>query len=327
MGDWQELLTENLTPTEIREMLPIDWVIDKLWDLKVSSTKIICPNPNHKDDTPSFNVWNSTGSGVYTKFGCYGCGWRGDVFDVIQDAYGCTFGEAMDKAIDELLPQYHGDNWTGGEDTRPVVTQEELEAHYNDIVSWGQVEYTLHKFMRAKGMIHIVEYAQEEWKWRGHAGYVSIPHYDNQQRITGVKFRDPRDLARKWGILGSHYVEPYGIWRDQGHENVVLCEGETDTVWAAYQLQHLQGRNCDVFGIPTGVAQIPPKESLDILRGRKVWIIFDGDEPGKNGAIKWNEALRQTSSHIKQVPWGHDLCDSGVPVATILGLKETHEQE
>lgn len=137
--NWLATLTEHVTPADIKDLLPIDWVINELMGLGVSNRKIRCPNPHHKDDTPSFNVWSANGSGVLNRMGCYGCDYKGDVFDVIQGHFGVTFSQAFDIATDDLLPKYQGVEWTGGRDDREYVSPEEMAEKYNEQIGRAHV--------------------------------------------------------------------------------------------------------------------------------------------------------------------------------------------
>lgn len=100
-------------------------------------------------------------------------------------------------------------------------------------------------------------------------------------------------------------------------ENVVLCEGETDTIWAAWQLAD---RNCEVFGLPTGAGQEPNKEQAEHIQDRSVWIMFDGDAAGRLAAGKWKSRLAR--GHIVEIPAGEDIVSCGVSVLKLLGLEE-----
>lgn len=312
---------EEHSPKSIREQLPLEWTIGHLWGLwGVGKTRVSCPSGDHGDSTPSFNLWAPDNTGQYTKFGCYGCGIRGDVLDAIQLYYHVGFHEAIDIAVDKLIPEFQKSSYVCGLETRPESSVEEMRVVYDELCSMGHDQAILTRFQNSKFMLTTGPYPHDEWRWRGHKSIsgVSHPHYSPSDELFGVKFRDKLDLSKKWGIRGSKFSYLYGSWRDQGRENVVLCEGETDTVWAAWQLRD---RNCDVMGIPTGAAQQPPYEAVAQLMGRKVWILFDGDPAGRRGASNWETRL--AGAVIVDVPDGEDLMSCGISVPKLLGLKET----
>jgi hypothetical protein len=43
-----------------------------------------CPLPDHRDDTPSFHIYEGK------RWHCYGCGRHGDVFDLAMALFGCS---------------------------------------------------------------------------------------------------------------------------------------------------------------------------------------------------------------------------------------------
>lgn len=315
---------DEVGPGAVKNSLPLDWFLETYWGLhNPGSAKIECPNPEHEDSTPSFNLWMPNGQGWFLKYGCYGCGLRGDVIDAIQLHFGLSYSDAIDKAIDELIPEYQNSGYT------PAITSEtkvferdEIQTAYDQLRASSPNNYqVLTKFLLTTEIFveGMLEYVIEEWRWQGHQSIhsVSQPLYSPDDILFGVKYRDCTNRLGKWGIKGSKLVHLYGAWRDQGHRNVVLCEGETDTVNAALQLR---GRECDVFGIPSGAAQLPTKEALDQLSGRQVWIIFDGDTQGQDAADMW--CSRLAGGHIVEVPYDRDLTNCGLTVKELLGLKE-----
>lgn len=326
MGAWSTL-GEGEDFSDLKHDLPIDWVIQELWNLTVTSAKQRCPNPEHIDGHPSWNVYASNGHGVLDKHSCYGCGFRGDIFDVIRETYNISFYEAVGIARDVLLPKFNGTEWNGGIDNKVQVSPEELEENWRILSGEGHDTGSYYRFLAMyQKEKHIefgkdfYEYPVHTWKWQGLRSLkaLAMPHFAPTGEVNGVKLRDSRDIETKWGLVGSHYPWLYGSWRDTSQENVVLCEGETDTVYMAYQME---GRKVDVMGIPTGVRQQPSPFMLEQLRDRRVWIVFDGDDPGQEGAHIWNDALGQPEKRIIVVPNGEDVCSCGIPATELLGLK------
>lgn len=323
---WSDVLEVPIslgTPEELKAQLPLEWVIGECWGLwGVGSRRVICPFPDHKDDTPSFNLWAPGLNGYYTKFGCYGCGERGDAIDVIQKHYQVGYYAALDIGFNELLPEFLKSNYRVGVDTRSWISPEHVENEYAHLMQGGSDQDVYYALLEAKRMLELNGYPHREWRWSGHLNIraLSMPHYDEGGNLTGVKFRDPVNLSSKWGIRGSKYPTLYGAWRDTGAEDVVLCEGESDTVWTAY---YLQGRKCDVFGLPTGANQPAVAQALELLGDRRVWMVFDGDAAGEKAAEIWRKALGDKAKRIA-IAAGEDVMSCGIPVTEILGLKETN---
>lgn len=305
------------SPAALKVVLSLQWTLGYLFGLwNVGRVKVICPNPRHKDDTPSFNLWSLSSDGHFTKFGCYGCSWKGDVLDLIQLKYGCDFSKAMDIGFDDLLPLYR-DQLAHGYDEKEyepeIVSQEDLEAQYHMLCLQGHNRTSYLCYLARKSMLAIGNFGHEEWGWTGHQRSISTPHYNADGFVTGVKFRDTKDPRSKWSLSGSEFNSLYGAWRDSRKDNVVLCEGESDTVWASF---HLKERNCDVLGIPTGAARGPNDSNLTELDGRTVYLMFDGDEGGRLATSLWYPRLAR--AHIIEVPEGEDLVSCNIPIASLL---------
>lgn len=299
----------------VKEQLPLEWVLGHLWGLwGLGSHKVRCPSPTHNDSTPSFNLWKPDSAGRYMKFGCYGCDLRGDVLDAIQIQANVSYMEALELAATKLVPEYQKSGYLPQVDSRPAVSRDEVKASYLELLELSYDLAPVVRFLNEKGMLEILPY-QEKWRVRGHRliNGVSFPHYAADGTLTGVKFRDRSKMEKKWGIRGSQFPYLYGAWRDTGKLNVVLCEGETDTIWAAWQLRD---RNCDVFGLPTGALQTPTEQQLAQLEGRDVWLAFDGDAAGNRAREIWMERLAR--GHNVDVPIDHDLLSCGIPIWNLL---------
>lgn len=311
-------LDSYATSHSIKEDLPLEWVLGQLWGLwNLGSHKVSCPSPTHSDSTPSFNLWKPDASGRYTKFGCYGCSLRGDVIDAVQIHYEVGYVEALEIASSKLLPEYQKSGFLPQQDTRERIPVEAVRRSYDELLEYELDLPTVVRFLNMMDMMDVLSYV-DQWKVHGHKliHAVGFPHYNPSGELTGVKFRDPVKRSKKWGIRGSQFPWLYGAWRDLGRQHVVLCEGESDTIWAAHQLRE---RNCDVLGLPTGALQIPTAHQLEQLEGRVVWLVFDGDDAGKAATATWMDRLAR--GHIVEVPRNHDLVSCGISMHDLLGLK------
>jgi hypothetical protein len=54
-----------------------------------------CPFPNHKDDTPSFSVYEDK-----QNYTCYGCNSTGDIIDLVKNISEISFFEAIQRLIE-----------------------------------------------------------------------------------------------------------------------------------------------------------------------------------------------------------------------------------
>lgn len=335
MGDhrlstWEGLSTvQEYSATDIREKLPLEWVLGQLYGMwGVGSIKVSCPMPDHGDSTPSFNLWSPGERGHYTRFGCYGCGVKGDVLDLIQLNKGVGFGEALDLAYREFLPQFLEGEYEVQIPQVAEVDREGMEEIYLGLLEQRISEVPITAFLTRKGLLYeegLKEHAWQEWRWRGHPliQAVSMPHYDHAGVLTGVKFRHILRRENKWGIKGSSYPCLYGAWRDKGRQDVLLCEGESDTVLASCQLGFSVAAAIDVLGVPSGVKQRPTEGQLLQLSGRKIWMAFDGDEAGQSAVGMWCDAIwdyspGETEVKLLTIPAGEDIGSCGIHVMDLL---------
>jgi len=299
-------------PRTIRSALPLEWVVGRLFDVwGVGEDVVICPLPDHREKTPSFNLWAPDPSGTPQKFGCFGCGERGDVIDLIRLAYGCGYIEAGDIAVRELIPEYSVSGFTPGAVSQDKISAETMRLNFRHMLDRGHHDTPFRHFLRRKGLTDAGHYARDEWRWGATETVVYMPHRGPDRLLYGVRLRSG---GKKWSLGGSRFPHLYGAWRDRGREAILLCEGETDTVWAAWSLRHFE---IDVVGLATGTAQLPSPQALALLRDRRVWIALDGDSSGSKAMERWrSEALMD----IIEVPSGQDLLSCGIPVAELIGL-------
>lgn len=310
-------------PPAVKAALPVEWALGHLFGVWGAGTGEMhpCPLPGHQDDTPSFNLWAPDDEGVPMRWGCFGCGANGDVIDLIREARGVGFTDACTIAVDELLPVFRMADWNpsdpqqGQYGVRRAAEPEELEH------ALGKLEPSephLHAFLSRKGLLVPDHYVMKEWAWRGaYQGMpvVVFPHYDWNTDLRGLRLRSVR-RGNRWTVKGSRFDALYGAWRDQGHRVVVLCEGETDTVYAAWQLRSYP---VDVLGLATGAAQKPPEEAIRRLEGRAVWLAFDGDMAGRIAENRWRSALDDKAEiRVIRMPDGMDVCTVGAPIRILM---------
>jgi DNA primase len=143
-----------------------------------------------------------------------------------------------------------------------------------------------------------------------------------QQAIVQPYFDDGLVAAIKYRYLGGRQQFAFGSKRIiynvdevRGVPDVVICEGESDThaVW-----QHLRDSGIGVGGIP-GASSRPEAwelRALDLLFAKRIFIAFDADTAGDDGAATamkvlgdrairlrppvkdWSLAIRQGLGHL-----------------------------
>jgi hypothetical protein len=296
---------------------PLDWTYQKLTGTWLDEGEMaLCPL--HEEDTPSFNLWAPDDEGVPTRWGCFGCGRRGDVVDLIAELEHVDAVEALRRA-EEL--------------SKEVATAEPVKRKHREVsravvdhatlldqitTGMGTKEFDLLvNFMRDKGMggESLERYAMNEWRWAATHRKVVMPHVAPDGMVTGIKYRVDKKRSNE---EPSRFPFLYGSWRDRGRPRVFLAEGETDTVYGAYQLR--EDDDFDVFGLPSGAAQAVREEWLERLKGRDLVLGFDSDEEGMAAAARWGE--KRPDALVARLPEGEDVVSCGIPVRELIERAE-----
>ncbi len=155
------------------------------------------------------------------------------------------------------------------------------------------------------------------WGWGVRPGTdtVVMPHYAAlDDEPAGVKFRS-RDGA-KWSAPGSRFDNLYGAWKPRVGRHVVLCEGESDTVWMAFHLRWARTR-FDVLGLPSGAGSFKDAWVEQLKEWDRVFIALDADDAGIDATRRWAEALGE-HAWVCRLPRGHDIRSARPSVRQLL---------
>jgi hypothetical protein len=294
---------ELIDKDSVRRALPMAYVCYALGYPLNDRGKRLCMF--HDDHDPSFDTWvNEEG---IPRWGCHPCGAHGDVFDLIQRIESCGFTDSLLRAQELLAsmpPEWEG---VGQELKRTFdrATAEELvaDARERANTSLGSIGAALgvvdptadDGYKRAADL-----YLAGTWRvgfddsWNtviGHHGYDGL--------LTGVKFRELGG-GERWAMPGSSFDALYGGWNPRMHRDVIVCEGESDSWWAA-----LQSPAADVLALPAGAGLFLPQWAE--VQADTYFLAFDADEAGRNATAVWKDALRGRDVRTLQIPGGHDL--------------------
>lgn len=253
--------------------------------------------PFHDDSRPSFAVFESE-DGV-ERAGCWACGWRGDVFDVIRAARSCSFSQSL-----EIAREYAGRTNAPRRVRTSTVRDFSIETA-GAMHAYASDPSPVNYFIQTKGYPWTAYWLHTEFYVgvASYAGYGSIfiPHLDPQKICTGYKHRTGHTPPVSAG--GSRFPHLYGIWRDDGTRPVVITEGESDTWSVTWYVPEVI-----VLGLPTGAATALRSEWLVLLGNRDVTICLDGDEPGRQATERWVAAL---PARVIELPEGVDAVGMG----------------
>lgn len=305
------------------QLPPLDWTLHRLTGIWPEGDEMIsCPLPGHDDSTPSFNLWDPDSDGVPQRYGCFGCSRGGDAVDLIAALEGLPHDEALRRA-GELAALAAQEDQPKRQRPKPVPPKD-LEAVYQRIVkSMGPREYeTRERFCRDKFpqvSEEFLTYLEDVWGWMATTRDLVMPHRGPDQNMTGLKYRYPpfgqRDRRNEEPSTFPHL---YGAWLDVHRNRVLLCEGESDAVWAAWQLRN---EPIDVLALPSGAGAKLRDEWLKAVEGREVIAAFDSDEAGFGAARLWVEA--RPDIKLARLPEKEDIVSCGVPVRELIERAET----
>lgn len=297
----------------------LDWTLAELAGVWATDGEMIsCPLPGHRDSTPSFNLWAHDDDGVPQRFGCFGCGAKGDVLDLIRDLRGVDEQGALELAVQlqlrESATDYVRPEFTPRAEGPVLDMTEKFDA-----IRAGMTDRdfdTLVAFMATKGLSgeDLQQYAMDEWGWSATGRAIAMPHRDPDGVVVAIKMRAG---DRRWNEVGSRFPHLYGSWRDSGETEVLICEGESDTIWASWMLRN---RSVSVLGLPSGATQDMPQSWTERLAGRRVTIAFDQDVAGRKAMLKW--WLTIPGVRIARLPSGEDLLSCGLPVGELYDAAE-----
>lgn len=298
---YEEALAALAEPQEIKERLPIAYVLEKAGNRIISGEgRLHALCPFHADHSPSFDIfpWGSA-----ERWGCWVCGIGGDVFDLMQRLWSLGFRDAV-AAGRRGVALMEQEGWKA-----PALGQlyewDEVAAanllyRCSDLTGLGLL-------LAAKGLPVPAYQVHEEWGVRSTATEVLVPYWD-EAGLVAVKHR-PANGSRPWiSLPGSRLrgalYEPCNPQMGKGAGPILLTEGETDAWFAHWAVGHAY----DVRSVAAGAGAPPTR--LESFRGRPCTIAFDGDDAGRTGAARWADALSVVASSVQvlDMPDGYDLC-------------------
>lgn len=265
--------------------------------------------PFHQDGSPSMSIDLDRGLWV-----CFGCGERGSIF---------TLAHKLEQEIDEtglLLRAYEAAS-AAPYYVEPLDFRAQAEELHQR--AWREqspevVRYLVHKGLSGRVFRHF------KLGWDGKA--ISMPYYDDD-KVVLIRYRSPNGF--KWSETGGRrYL--YNVNEVRATPVVVLCEGESDThaLWSQLDRSNPLWQNVGVAGIP-GVGKGQPSKAtwelwcLELMWAKRVFIAFDADEAGDEGAAIPMSLLGAKAVRLRPTK-GKDISDHLLRGGTLgdLGLDE-----
>lgn len=308
--DWNNIL-DSTDPQRIKDQLSLASVVQAHGvALRPSGERLVGICPFHDDHDASFAVWRTEDGSEMC--GCWSCDFRpGDLFTFIQKAEGCNFSRSLDLAAEYLrdgLPEAPPvpDRVVDPEaPARILATHESTEGVPIDALA---------ELLIRKNHPATAEWVAAEFRVGcTPSGEIVMPHFGAAGGLEAAKWRtvDRKPVA----YSGSQLSALYGAWRDRNYNEIVVCEGESDTWAMAWALRDARA---DVVGLPSGSSMKPRPEWVEMFRRRNVTLVFDSDPAGEFGLARWIKALKGVANELRiaKLPEGEDVVSAGVVTAT-----------
>lgn len=248
--------------------------------------------PFHENtNTPALSVDLERGLWV-----CFGCGERGGIF---------SLAARLEQDINEtdilLRATRVQDAYIEPPDFREKA--EEYHRHAWQTQSPEVVRYIVNKGLSPQVFRHF----KLGWTGKG----ISMPYYD-EDKVVLIRYRGHDGF--KWSETGGRrYL--YNVNEVRATPIVVLCEGESDThaVWSQVDRSNPLWHNVGIAGIP-GVGKGQPSKTtwelwcLELMWAKRVFIAFDADEAGDDGAATPMSLLGSKAVRLRPTK-GKDMAD------------------
>lgn len=279
---------------QLKQQLPLEYVLVQLGQPLDQTGRALCPF--HQDSNPSLRIYESDYG--HQKFHCDPCGADGDVFDLIRKIKGVDFPTSeitADRYLAQLPTDWRpmhpvsasttaADPAAWGEELRRAqerAAQPVSENGFNGLLAFmtGFATPGETDDHDAKAIDRLL---REYLGWgvidEGARNVILIPHWSEDGILTGVKVRDI--MGSKYARGGSTFDDLYMSWLPKQYKSLLLCEGETDAIWAYMSILRNGVPNVDVRALPKGAGNITDRHVEQAKQWDHVFLVMDGDRAG-----------------------------------------------
>lgn len=243
-------------------MEPNEYVKHKGWSCKERGDElilVICPICS--DSKSHFYLKNSTG-----EWFCHKCQNKGNLWDLmkrmgdVDESIHRAFKSEQYKQVDDsLLKRYQ----------QSILVDEEVISY---LASRGINRESIKRFGLG------VSKDANSPKW------LCIPHYEGVKPVN-IKFRSlppaPKQFRRETGCRSILYNSD----ATKKHSEIIITEGEIDAITL------IQNGFENVVGATNGCGAFDSDWIRQLEPAKKIWICFDNDEAGQNGALSLAKRL------------------------------------
>jgi DNA primase len=304
---------------ELKALIPIEAAAAELGISFREDGRALCPFHDDQNN-PNFELMGPGEDGFPWAY-CRACGTAVDVIELVKRVKDVRFYEAT-LWLSQLAAELPDDVPTIAPQRRSAfVPDETWEGRLEECVDRARSHAEVGLLSFAYGFVDESTPPDErqawdawliDWGWGlDEAANVVIPHRDHDGRLTAVKVRYRNKDWKTFGPL-KHL---YGVWRAiPGAHSVLLCEGESDCVWAARQ----RPPGTDVFALPSGAGSAVKDWAEDLERYEIVYLAMDEDPAGRESVRRWGRALHGCEVRRVALPEGADVRSHGAPVTELM---------
>lgn len=256
-------------------------------NLEMGENTVLCPF--HSESTPSMQI--NTLQKIYH---CFGCGAHGNENDFIEQYFGINKNQV--STFKDLL--FKSDSLDDYEQFSRADESYKSNYTYLDLINLGISPEILEELkVGSETYTNVNDSGLPEIATNTSSHRLVFPVIVRDRVIdyrayTTDKTINPKTLS-KAGVC-SGLVLPYHLWIDDMRPTII-CEGEKDMAIA---------RSNGFNAISLGGCNNIPDVMLDNFKDRTVYIVYDNDNPGRQGALKLANALFSVTKFVY-------ICDIG----------------
>jgi DNA primase len=248
--------------------------------------------PFHSDDKPSCKIYPETGT-----FHCFGCGATGDQIEFIEKYEKCSKHEALKKAA-----ELSGEE-TNAKDVMGIASKGAAKGKAEDFAGlFARQRASLPRspkaldYLKSRGLNSEMEIGYNSGQyWNKLKQCITYPLKDQAGNITSLYGRRITESSGYNIEYGRHYYSEnrkglYPSYPPQDTQTLIITEAIIDAATLQLTVNNEQLTVLAAYG--TNGLSIEHKQAIAELKNlQEIIFFFDGDQAGKDGALKYAEEL------------------------------------
>jgi len=272
----------RLNPRQVRKYAQIENVLTELgikFERRDLNLYAKCPNPDHKDKTPSWNIYSVVGHEKNGVFGCWSCKFSGDIFKLVMQLKKCDFPAAI-----QFVSKYSR--------VKKSIEKVETKDYYRDNRPYEPAtigyEWSGKKFKPTRIELGgaCSEYLKSRWIGSQYVDMFGLRDWREEKRVIAPITRDGRLISwvgRSYNGQNPKTLAPAGApkkWELFGYDQLDRTIPELNLVegWVdAIRLKQI----CVPNAVALCGSMMTEFQVESILWASKITAWLDGDTAGK----------------------------------------------